>query len=117
MRHWIALLLLVSLPLQGMGSAWAAKVPCPMQAEMAEMLASGESAAADLLDCCNDADTFAKTGKACKSGQECGAASLALPARLSPLCAEPPAVEPLVFSMLPAPPGIVALPWRPPAFL
>lgn len=29
-------------------------------------------------DCCNDADTFAKTGKLCKTGQECSAGGIGL---------------------------------------
>lgn len=82
---------------------------------MAEMLASGELAAADLPDCCNDADTFAKTGKACKPGQECSVGSFAMPAAVLPWRSLPPAVEPVARLMVLMPPDIVALPWRPPA--
>jgi hypothetical protein len=114
-RRWVLSLLLVALPLQGLAVAWPASAPCPMEAEMAQMLASGDHAAADLPDCCNDADTFAKTGKACKSGQECGVASIALPATLLPQRAEPPAIVAVAWLMAPLPPDIVAFPWRPPA--
>lgn len=115
MRRWIALLLLVALPLQGLAAAWATKAPCPMEAQLAEMLASGELAAADLPDCCNDADTFAKTGKACKSGQECSVGSFAMPVSLLSLHSPPPTIEPVARLMAAMPPDIVALPWRPPA--
>jgi hypothetical protein len=37
-----------------------------------EQMASDDSMSpSETHDCCNDADTFAKSGKACKSGQEC----------------------------------------------
>lgn len=115
MRRWIALLLLAALPLQGLAAAWPAKAPCPMEAEMVQMPASGALSAADLPACCNDADTFAETGQACKSGQECGVASVALPATLPALHTRPPVVEPVARPVAPASPSIVALPWRPPA--
>lgn len=84
---------------------------------MAQMLASGEIAAADLPDCCNDVDTFARTGEACKPGQDCGVGSIALPAGMLPVRSEPPAVVPVPWLIAIAPPDIVALPWRPPACL
>lgn len=84
---------------------------------MAEVLASGEAAAVVLPDCCNDADTFATTGKACKSGQECSVAWVAMPVVWLPLRSPPLAVEPVVRWMAPLPPDIVAMPWRPPASL
>lgn len=114
MRRWILSLLLAALPLQGMAALSPAKAACPMAAEMAQMLASGELAAAGLPACCNDADTFAKTGKACKSGQECGVASIALPAMRPSLRSAPPAIEPVAWPMAPLLPDVIALPWRPP---
>lgn len=81
------------------------------------MLAAGEMAAADLPDCCNDADTFARTGKACKSSQECSVGSFAMPASMLLSRSPPPAVEPVARLMAPMPPDIVALPWRQPASL
>lgn len=81
---------------------------------MTQMLARGEIAAADLPDCCNDADTFAGTGEACKPGQDCGVGSIALPAGLLPVRNEPPALVRLPWLTAVAPPDIVTLPWRPP---
>jgi hypothetical protein len=116
-RRWILSLLLVVLPLQGMAAALPATTPCPMEAEMAQVLASGYIAAADLPDCCNDAETFARTGEPCKPGQDCSVASIAFPAALLPVRSEPPALVPVPWLMAIAPPDIVALPWRPPASL
>lgn len=84
---------------------------------MAQMLASGEIAAADLPDCCNDAETFARTGEPCKPGQDCSVASIALPSGLLPVRSAPPSLEPVAWLTAVAPPGVVALPWRPPASL
>jgi hypothetical protein len=116
-RRWLLLLICVALPLQAAASTWQFKAPCPMEAEMAALLAAGELAGGDLPDCCNDAETFALTGKACKTGQECGAATTALPApatgrMAAPQCHERP--QP-VAAWWPA--GLVANPWRPPTSL
>jgi hypothetical protein len=117
-RRWLLSLLIAALPLQGLAASWPAAAPCPMEAAMmAQMLASGEIAAADLPDCCNDVDTLARTGEACKPGQDCGVGSIALPAGMLPVRSEPPAVVPVPWLSAIAPPDIVALPWRPPACL
>jgi len=68
-------------------------------------------------DCCNDAETFAKTGQVCKSGQECsvgvqGLTSLPVTASMPPASAVSfPALAVFFHSFDPA-----AL-WRPPAQL
>lgn len=66
-------------------------------------------------DCCNDAETFAKTGQVCKSGQECsvgfqGLTSLPVSASMLPaFTASFPTLAVFSHSFDPA-----AL-WRPPA--
>lgn len=68
MRAFIAFLLCLTVAFQGIANAHVFKQPCPMeQGTQAVML----DASAATQDCCNDADTAAKTGKPCKSGQEC----------------------------------------------
>jgi hypothetical protein len=116
-RRWLLLLMCLALPLQAPAFTWQAQSPCPMEAEMAALLAAGELAAKDLPDCCNDAETFARTGKACKTGQECAATLLALPpARVvgatGLLRHEPPPFATSTWDA--APPANL---WRPPAVL
>jgi hypothetical protein len=116
-RRWLLLLICVALPLQAAASAWQFQAPCPMEAEMAALLASGELAGEDLPDCCSDAETFALTGKACKTGQECGAATTALPApatRRMVALQRHERPQPVAVGW---PPGPVASPWRPPTSL
>lgn len=80
--------------------------------ESAEVVAMAAMAADD--DCCNDADTVAKTGKLCKTGQECSAGGIGLIASFRtasftpehPLRIDSPARP--IFDAAPA--GI----WRPP---
>lgn len=68
-------------------------------------------------DCCNDAETFAKTGQACKSGQECsvgfqGLISFPITSSMPPISAAWFPIAAVFFrSFDPA-----AL-WRPPAHL
>lgn len=117
LRRWLLLLICLTLPLQAF--ATQAQPPCcPMAAEMAAQLASGDLAAADLHECCNDAQTFAITGEACKSGQKCCLNSpVAVPISpvtraVLPLDQAPPPV-----AAAPRPPGSLASPWRPPQSL
>lgn len=124
MRRWILSLLLFALPLQALAVAWLSAPPCPMEAMamtqgMMNTLSASDLAPADVPDCCNDADTFAITGKACKAAQECGATSLApsLLASAQPQRWLAPALEPGAALTVPLPPDLVARPWRPPAFL
>lgn len=74
MRKFKALLLFVLcivLPVQGIAAITTFEVSCPMSLTMADDAADSMPDASVSADCCNDAATFAKTGKACKSGQEC----------------------------------------------
>lgn len=76
-RLFLLLILCLAIPLQGFAAAVAFEPPCPM-----EMTSDGDTAAVSAMhDCCNDADTVAKTGKACKTGQKCpsGGQYLAFP--------------------------------------
>ncbi len=74
----LVLVCLVSLgvSLQGVASMLTFEAPCPMS-QAAEH--SMDSAAADETghDCCNDAATFAKTGKVCKTNLSCQSMSQA----------------------------------------
>ncbi len=70
-RLFLLTLLCLSIPLQGIAGVCMAASPCPMDQEMMAMSADIGHEAAMEHDCCNDADTFAKTGKMCKTGQDC----------------------------------------------
>lgn len=107
---FFSLLLCLAVPIHGFAAVAALEAPCPM--EMSSASNSAEQPGAD--DCCNDMETFAKTGKACKSGQECQtgglwvpnflALSTALPVQtvaIAPLSQFAPSANPIGF-------------WRPP---
>lgn len=107
-------LLCFAISLQGFAGVALPEKPCPMEsaAQSAEVVAMAAMAADH--DCCNDADTFAKTGKLCKTGQECSAGGIgpiascriALFTPVPPLRIDSPAQP--IFDAAPA--GI----WRPP---
>lgn len=107
-------LLCFAISLQGFAGVALFEKPCPLEsgAQSAEMIAMAAMAADH--DCCNDADTFAKTGKLCKTGQECSAGGIGLIASCRIASFSP--VHPLridspdqpIFDAAPA--GI----WRPP---
>jgi hypothetical protein len=67
MRMIMATLVCISLFFQGMASAHAYTPHCPMDDSGTVMTAGADRP----HDCCHDADTAAKTGKRCKSGQDC----------------------------------------------
>jgi hypothetical protein len=64
----------LGVSLQGFAGAISISADCPMEHasghSMADTAQMGTSA-----DCCNDAETFAKTGKLCKHGFSCPTAS------------------------------------------
>ena len=71
MRRFLLLGLCLALALQGAAQAGVLEKFCPMQrAGQAQATQAGNSA----NDCCNSADTGAKTGKVCKTGQACSSA-------------------------------------------
>lgn len=116
MRTLLLLILCLVLPLQGVAAVVAFEPRCPMaMPACADAEAVSDDAAT--RDCCNDADTVAKTGKLCKTGQECssGAQCLLLPPvahAVAPVAAERFALlSPFIPSLFPA--GL----WRPPTQL
>lgn len=76
-------LLIFALPLQGIASVIEFKIPCP-----AETFGSVAMDAGDKHSCCNDADTVAKTGKLCKTQQNCQTSTLGFIELTQPLFAE-----------------------------
>lgn len=87
MRALLVLVLSLSIPLQGVAGMLApTKSACPMEHAMQ----AGDMAADDTgASCCNDAATFAKTGKPCKTGQQCPTVGIFMAA--TPQVATPPA--------------------------
>lgn len=74
-RTLIFFFLAMAVPLQGYANFVVPKVPCPMD-EMAMI----DMVDADAMhECCNDAETAAKTGKPCKSAQPCQSVGQLLP--------------------------------------
>jgi hypothetical protein len=73
--------LCIAVPFQGIAGTLPVSAPCPMMQgnvdTMMHSMADMNNAAQH--DCCNDADTLAKTGKLCKTGQECPSSSVYLP--------------------------------------
>ena len=67
LRVFLFLLLAIAVPLQGYAHFAQPLVPCPMEDTAMMAMVDADTA----HDCCDDADTAAKTGKACKSGQPC----------------------------------------------
>lgn len=112
-RLFLCLLLCFAIPVQGMASVAAFNTPCPMQQAMENMAQADE-----LPPCCNDAETFAKTGKMCKTGQQCQTGSSQYPGSVlviqAPLAPQPVWFE-RVALFVPAfdPAGV----WRPPAYI
>lgn len=110
MRAFLTFLLCFALALHGNANAHVFKQPCPM--EQGAPIAMDMSGAAG--DCCNDADTAAKTGKLCKTGQTCSVPVVGAIASL-------PLPEPIVAASCPVPtPSLVTASfdplavWRPP---
>lgn len=72
LRLLTVLMLVLSLPLNGMAGVDSSVEPCPMQAMGMDRVAGMEH------DCCQDQDqgqSSEHTSKACKVGQECRTAS------------------------------------------
>lgn len=114
LRVVLFLLISIALPLQGYAHFVVPKVPCPME----PLAMMGMADAAAMHDCCNDAETAAKTGKPCKSAQFCQSVGQFLP--FTGLEALPlgstsstrfPRLASVLFSFDPA------ATWRPPAQL
>lgn len=74
MRIFLALLLCFVVAFQGSVNAHAFQMPCPMDHDGSTSMSVDDSAQAT-GDCCNDAETAAKTGKLCKTDTPCGSSS------------------------------------------
>ena len=112
LRSTLILLLCLALPAYGYAALGIVQPPCPMQmGEAAMSMADGAH------DCCLDADTAAKTGHPCKSGQECKVGSLfqfATPQFAFLFTAASPALPALSLPPIANDPSGV---WRPPRAL
>lgn len=118
MHLLVALLLCLSISFQGWAAGAGVQAPCPMGDMVAmqdSIPADGDiEATANLGDCCNDAATYALTGKLCKTGQECQAPTSWMGSFSQPVMKTQPLSVLLVVSS-PAPPdGAGASVWRPP---
>ncbi|OZA29236.1 MAG: hypothetical protein B7X93_06185 [Hydrogenophilales bacterium 17-61-9] len=109
-RTFFLFVLAIALPLQGYAQFALPGMPCPM-----EQTATMEGSDAAAHDCCNDADSAAKT---CKSGQACQSAGSLLPVtglgdlpRVVATSARFPRLADITSSFDPA------ATWRPPAQL
>jgi hypothetical protein len=112
MRKLLTLGLCFALALQGAAQASVGEKLCPMQ-QTAHTLATGAPDTA--RGCCNDADTAAKSGKACKTGQACPVVGAWLTSSI-PLSSFSPLAAPLVRSHEPFALCIDQRGrWRPPA--
>jgi hypothetical protein len=111
MRKLLMLGMSLALALQGVAQASVVEKLCPMQ-KPGQLQATQ---AGNTAPCCNSADTFAKTGKACKGGQACPATGAWLMSQLAsssfPVAAVSlvSSLEPFAFRIDPG--GH----WRPPA--
>jgi len=115
----LVLICLVSLgvSLQGVAGVLAVEAPCPM---MQGAVDAAESAAmpADLShDCCNDAATFAKTGKPCKTDLSCQTLSQALHSGYTLVLLAPTAESVLPFRDRVIRTHDPSPVWRPPALI
>jgi hypothetical protein len=111
MRALLAFFLCLSVAFQGIANASAFKHPCPMEQGAQAMMMDGSDSGGD---CCNDAETAAKTGKLCKTGQ---AGNFPSPGALAsaPAPMQTPASSRLVATATPIPLSAdSASVWRPP---
>lgn len=107
------LLLCFVMLFQGIAGAVVPIHYCPMQASGSPMAMDATA----VHDCCNDAETYAKTGKLCKSGQECHVTNACVPT-LSPSVSPAPAPSPWQPAQQPDRlPSTVSSVWRPPILL
>lgn len=114
MRVFVTWLLCFVVALQGSVSAHAFPNPCPMEQGLGPAVSTdGDVQAAN--DCCNDAETAARTGQPCKADMPCnpfGAfAVLSVHARLSPV----PESGPMPAPAAPAASSDPSDVWRPPS--
>lgn len=114
LRVFLFVLLSIALPLQGYAHFAAPKPPCPME----QMGVMDMSDTRVMHDCCNDAETAAKTGKPCKTAHPCHSSVQFLPFSEWDVVSQDmasafhfPLLADILFSFDPA------ATWRPPAQL
>ncbi len=78
-RLSLLMLLCLAVPIQGIADVHMLSAPCPM--EQSDHITQMQMAGMDTQDmadhnCCNDAETVAKTGEMCKTGQDCPVSAL-----------------------------------------
>lgn len=102
------------IPLQGLAQFTQLQAPCPMKQGMDNPTADTGS----LHDCCNDAETAAKTGQPCKTAQPCSTSGQFMPFSAPEDWYQPPAdavrYPHLADSLFPYDPADL---WRPPTQL
>jgi hypothetical protein len=115
MRAFVLFLFCSALALQGPVQARVAKTPCPME-QTEHAVAMDVDATMDMQDdCCNDAETIAKTGKLCKTGQDCQPSNPGALVSPAPSAVPQPDTQPVPLVERFTPPDTPASVWRPPA--
>jgi len=113
MRTFVVFLLCFAIALQGVAGVRTAEKPCPMS-QMAEATAVDETVEAT-ADCCNDAETAARTGKHCKYDMPCQLAGAGVLPTSGFRAFPPPSTAPVpalvVLNVSFEPSGV----WRPPS--
>jgi hypothetical protein len=115
MRIFVALLLCFIVAFQGSASAYAFPSPCPME-HAGSQSASVDELAQTTGDCCNDAETAARTGKLCKTDIPCSSSGACVLPLFHPLLPSVQASE----APVPALAALIASfdasgVWRPPS--
>lgn len=117
----MSLLLSLAMVSQAWAVLPAGGTPCPMAAEMAANVAAavagGEPVDETLDDCCNDVETFLRTGQACQPAPECQAPVLGLVQAAPQARPLPPAMHVEAMPVATPPSGALAPIWRPPTRL
>ena len=111
MRTFISLLLCLAVAFQGLAYAHTFEQLCAMEQGM-QVIVMDHSAA--ISDCCNDADTAAKTGQTCKTAQSCAPLGTFADALLDAKNIRPLAVVPQLAGVLFMPSADQSSIWRPP---
>lgn len=109
--------LLMTVPFQGMAVMVEVKTPCPMAGMMGESQATDDHAASAPMTkgkCCLDDEAAARTGKLCKTGQECHSGQLMLIGSISITTLSVAGTSPQSTPKLSYSPHPLASIWRPP---
>jgi hypothetical protein len=114
-KKLLAYLLCLFVAFQGSVSAHVFQKPCPMS-DMSSVSMSSDSTTQSKSDCCNDDETFKKTGQLCKSDKRCVFSStLITPPQSTHMpiafASDPVPMQTTLFTSF-EPSGV----WRPPSF-